>query len=598
METENLLGGSFEMLSGALDMAWHEHRPPETPSDVLARFAAVSRYSAAVAERIAAHPVTRTLLPYLGTPSRIPARLYLASWARELQLLDRTHFRNQTFGDTRTPHNEAELHSGVSSGSNDGQDKEYAGSDASWIAVQQTPTTSLPQVEIVQRCDGHGSCGDGEANATTLVQQRVNAAINSPLINEDSIEDILKSRKAHTVLDDVVHADTSLGVFEILSTQTTPPPPQPKRGCTVQKGEWLQFINGHSSSSFIRRRIFAGGCEIEIRKDVWKFMFGVFPWDSSQDERERIMERKIDEYYRLKREWISKLSLAKDESCPPIVGTLDPEFQTLKDSLTRIEKDVLRTDRNHPFYTNSVDDAINDTCCNSPTDCSSGSSLARLRSVLMTYAHASHGLGYVQGMSDLCSPVLVALQGDEVGAFWCFYGMMEKMKDNFRRDGAGMRKQLESMERLVAILDPPLHAHLTLCDATNMFFVFRFLLVAFKREFAFEDTLILWEAIWTNPYTPDFHLFVALAVLEKASRDIMYLRGLDEILKYVNSLAQKMDLVKTLEEAEFLCFLLHRKAANKNLAVFRWHACPSGGEAEAEEKDYGRLFTLDSILSI
>ena len=34
--------------------------------------------------------------------------------------------------------------------------------------------------------------------------------------------------------------------------------------------------------------------------------------------------------------------------------------------------------------------------------------------------------GYVQGMSDLLSPILVLME-DEVEAFWCFVGFMEKL---------------------------------------------------------------------------------------------------------------------------------------------------------------------------
>lgn len=38
--------------------------------------------------------------------------------------------------------------------------------------------------------------------------------------------------------------------------------------------------------------------------------------------------------------------------------------------------------------------------------------------------------GYVQGMSDLLSPVLVVME-NEVDAFWCFAGLMERMVSSF-----------------------------------------------------------------------------------------------------------------------------------------------------------------------
>ena len=58
------------------------------------------------------------------------------------------------------------------------------------------------------------------------------------------------------------------------------------------------------------------------------------------------------------------------------------------------------------------------------------------------------------------------------------------------------------------------------------------ILIAFKREFAFEDVLRLWEFLWTDYYTNGMVLFVALAILE-SHRDVIlrYLVEFDEILK-------------------------------------------------------------------
>ena len=35
-------------------------------------------------------------------------------------------------------------------------------------------------------------------------------------------------------------------------------------------------------------------------------------------------------------------------------------------------------------------------------------------------------LGYVQGMNDLLSPILIVME-NEVDAFWCFVGLMDRM---------------------------------------------------------------------------------------------------------------------------------------------------------------------------
>jgi hypothetical protein len=39
-------------------------------------------------------------------------------------------------------------------------------------------------------------------------------------------------------------------------------------------------------------------------------------------------------------------------------------------------------------------------------------------------------------------------------------------------------------------------------------------LVGLKREFPLADVATLWECTWTNPFTPHFSLFTALALLE------------------------------------------------------------------------------------
>jgi hypothetical protein len=88
-------------------------------------------------------------------------------------------------------------------------------------------------------------------------------------------------------------------------------------------------------------------------------------------------------------------------------------------------------------------------------------------------------VGYVQGMSDLCAPIYVVMKGDEVMTFWCFVALMERMvrffdltcdrpptdceyslqKQNFLRDQSGMKKQLATLQQLVAVMDPELYKH-------------------------------------------------------------------------------------------------------------------------------------------
>lgn len=116
-----------------------------------------------------------------------------------------------------------------------------------------------------------------------------------------------------------------------------------------------------------------------------------------------------------------------------------------------------------------------------------------------------------------------------------------------------MRSQLLALDLLVQLMDPQLYLHLQSADSTNFFFFFRMLLVWYKREFDWSDTLRLWETLWTDYFSSSFHLFVALAILEKHRDVIMdHLKHFDEVLKYINELSNTMDLVPLLTRAESL----------------------------------------------
>lgn len=85
------------------------------------------------------------------------------------------------------------------------------------------------------------------------------------------------------------------------------------------------------------------------------------------------------------------------------------------------------------------------------------------------------------------------------------------------------------------------------------------LLVWFKREFIWDDVLRLWEILWTDYYSSQFHLFFALAILQKNEKIIVnHLRQFDEVLKYINDLSMTYKLNDLLTRSELL-FLKFRK---------------------------------------
>ncbi|KAF9981850.1 GTPase activating protein, partial [Modicella reniformis] len=325
--------------------------------------------------------------------------------------------------------------------------------------------------------------------------------------------------------------------------------------------DWFGFLDDMGrltvSEAHVREAVFRGGIEHDIRIEVWKFFLGIYPWDSTEVERVVIRATKLEEYYALKREWFEDPAVQQTEA-----------FQEQK---LRIEKDVHRTDRTISFFASeTLPNFAGDF-----TGVGSNENLELLKDILLTYnvwaakapavrsgettstsnksltslspdskvaaSSSAAGVaistdpnlleGYVQGMSDLLAPVF-AVMGDEVMGFWAFVGLMEKTKRNFYRDQVGMQSQLEALAQLIHALDPKLYKHLEKCEALNLFFCFRWLLIWYKREFEWTDIMRLWEVLFSDHLSTQFQLFVAMAILDK-HRDVMmdHLQGFDEILK-------------------------------------------------------------------
>lgn len=146
-------------------------------------------------------------------------------------------------------------------------------------------------------------------------------------------------------------------------------------------------------------------------------------------------------------------------------------------------------------------------------------------------------------MSDLLAPLMAATACDELESFWCFAALMDAMEGNFHRDQSGMHSQLLAVRRLVECLDPELHAYLAKVDALNYFFCFRWILIAFKREFSYGDVMRLWEALWSHHKGDKFHLLCVVALLREHRATIIDGKlEFDTILQFVNQLSGQIDL--------------------------------------------------------
>ncbi|XP_076325505.1 TBC1 domain family member 15-like [Tachypleus tridentatus] len=274
----------------------------------------------------------------------------------------------------------------------------------------------------------------------------------------------------------------------------------------------------------LRQIVFRGGIKSEIRSDVWKFLFGFFPFHSTRREREVIYIDHCLQYQALKkriaefiafRENNSDLSLISDSYNGDISDSQNYKFKTVKESIAEISetakaeteqliksiqfvaevkavrlkpkverlvedirminKDVTRTDRDKKYFKGK----------NNPN-------LFILKDILTTFIFSHEEIGYTQGMNDILSRFLVVLK-TEVEAYWCFTRYVESVSVDFQEEG--MVHKIDLLNNLLEVTDPHLYSYIDSCDLGKLTFCHSWLLVGFKREFDFEEGLRLFEIL-------------------------------------------------------------------------------------------------------
>ncbi|XP_071725819.1 rab GTPase-activating protein 22-like isoform X2 [Rutidosis leptorrhynchoides] len=268
------------------------------------------------------------------------------------------------------------------------------------------------------------------------------------------------------------------------------------------------------------------GIHPSIRGEVWEFLLGCYDSKSTFDEREEIRHKRREAYAELKESCShmfpvvgsgkfvtarvitsngepvqdpivllgtkhDDLATPQDEesvdlsAAPMVTREHDKEVIQWKLALHQIGLDVVRTDRTLVFYEKQEN-------------------LAKLWDVLAVYAWHDKDVGYGQGMSDLCSPMIMLFE-HEADAFWCFERLMRRVRGNFRCTGntLGVEAQLDNLANVTQLVIPKLHRHLEHLGGGGYLFAFRMLMVLFRRELSFGDSLYLWEMLWALEYDPE-----------------------------------------------------------------------------------------------
>ena len=175
---------------------------------------------------------------------------------------------------------------------------------------------------------------------------------------------------------------------------------------------------------------------------------------------------------------VSSLSLARMIRSPTLRIPLTLLILTHQ-ALAVAEIDCRRTDRTHPLFLSDVPPeeqgahppsnahvmAMHDilmTWVFAPSRSASGTppgTAAAAAEAGEPVTPAPAPRNYVQGMSDLFSPLYVVLEGEQWLCYALFENQMERHADNFLVDQSGMARQLAELQSLLRVMDRGLYHH-------------------------------------------------------------------------------------------------------------------------------------------
>ncbi|KAL5255973.1 hypothetical protein ACHWQZ_G011251 [Mnemiopsis leidyi] len=258
----------------------------------------------------------------------------------------------------------------------------------------------------------------------------------------------------------------------------------------------------------LRKTSFFHGVSENIRSEAWPFLLSVWDRDSTSLNRHHARDKMSKEYEHLRNGWINA----------------QPELfdHEMKQSIKTIGKDVRRTERHHPYFTD---------------DDSEG--LRMLRRILITLSVYDAEVAYVQGMNEIVAPILLTLQEESL-TFWCFVKLLPLLRDRLLT--LDISPQLSSTADLVQYFDSDLYLHIENLTGGHWLFCFRWYLLMFKNEFKTKDILKLWDVMFSQHNTGHFEIFVGTSIILMHKEQVLACGTSDQLLHFAQSVTAKLDV--------------------------------------------------------
>ncbi|XP_033251932.1 uncharacterized protein LOC117191073 [Drosophila miranda] len=328
-------------------------------------------------------------------------------------------------------------------------------------------SSSITSSTLSATPSGGSASGGGHASARELVSPLQSLGVSQKYVQhmQTKLPGLIMNHMEKTF--SIVQKAFNLSEEHMANLPSRPPM------CDSEFRLFLDALGQIQRKDELHKVIFLGGIDPSLRRVVWKHLLNVYPGGThglalDGHQRMEFMRRKSEQYCRLRDTWKAAIKRGS------VVGEL--AYVT-----SMVKKDVLRTDRLHPFYAGSDDNQ----------------NIASLFNILTTYALNHPSVSYCQGMSDIASPLLVTMN-DEAQAYICFCAIMSRVRGNFMLDGIAMTQKFAHITEALSFYDPEFWEYLKSQQADDLLFCYRWLLLELKREFPFEDALRMLEVQWSS----------------------------------------------------------------------------------------------------
>jgi hypothetical protein len=271
------------------------------------------------------------------------------------------------------------------------------------------------------------------------------------------------------------------------------------------------------------RKLSWNGIPFEFRARVWQLLLGYLPTNKSR--REATLNRKRSEYI---------------DSLPVYCDVADYERTVQEgETLRQILVDLPRTCPDVPFFHQPIVQKA-------------------MERILYVWAIRHPASGYVQGMNDLLTPLVIVflqpyvedvLRADvgsldpqvmlnvEADSYWCLTKLLDNIQDHYTFSQPGLQRMVMRLEDLVHRMDAELHDHFERENLQYMQFAFRWMNCLLLREVPLRAIVRVWDTYLSEDRGgfESFHVYVCVVLL-KTFKDSLMKLAFPDILMFLQEL--------------------------------------------------------------